>query len=78
MPEATIHLEDDLGRLLGEVARRQGRSQAEVILEALERYLSDMAQQEQPRRFVSVGAGKDSQLRGAEVHDLIERTWKAR
>ncbi len=78
MSETTIRLEDDLGRLLAEAAERQGRSQTELIREALERYLAESRLQGRGRSFTSLGAGEDPNLHAEKVHDLIARAWKER
>lgn len=57
MEKTTLHLPTSLKRLLELKARREGRSQAELVREALERYLASPP----PK---SLGIGEDTEVTG--------------
>ena len=68
MKKTTLYLPQRLKRLLEMRARQEGRSQAELIREALERYLS-----RPPSR--SLGAGEDPELTGRGAEAWLEAAW---
>ena len=73
MEKTTLYLPPALRRALKELARREGRSQAEVIREALAAYL------EKKSRPVpkSLGLGEDENLAGKDAEAWLERAWEA-
>jgi hypothetical protein len=69
--KTTLYLTDGLRRALKDAARRQGRPQAELVREALERYL-----QEQPRPWPkSIGMISDGTLDASTIKDWIRENW---
>ncbi|MDR7485637.1 MAG: CopG family transcriptional regulator [Armatimonadota bacterium] len=71
MHKTTLYLPPGLHRALKDAARRHGRSQAEMVREAVERYLKSL---ECPT-FKSLGAGRDGSLPAAEDEAWLEREW---
>ncbi len=74
MEKTTLYLPPELHRALREAARREGKSQAELIREALAAYL---AQRQRPS-FRSLGAGEDEELSGRTSEAWLERAWSER
>jgi plasmid stability protein len=73
MNKTTLYLTDDLQRALKDVARRLGRSQADVVREALETYVL----QQQPRPLPrSLGAGSDPDLSAADSEAWLRANWR--
>ena len=71
MQKTTIYLPADLHGWLREESRRSGRSQAELLREALEVYVA-----ERPRPLPkSIGLGSDPELSGADVDDWLRDHW---
>jgi len=71
MEKTTLYLPPDLQAEVRTQAKREGRSQADIIREALRRYL-DQA----PRPPLGcIGVGEDEALTGADVEEWIEREW---
>ena len=68
MEKTTLYLPQRLKRLLEMRARQEGRSQAELIREALERYLSRPASR-------SLGAGEDPELTGRGAEAWLKAAW---
>ena len=74
MDKTTVYLSEDIRIQLEYAARRENRSQAEVIREALSVYLS-----ERPAvGFGSIGAGSDAQVTGASSERWLKQNWKAK
>ncbi|HYI16016.1 MAG TPA: CopG family transcriptional regulator [Thermomicrobiales bacterium] len=72
MQKTTIYLPSDLYSWLREEARRSGRSQAELLREALEVYAA-----QRPRPLPkSIGLGNDPELSGADVDDYLRDHWR--
>lgn len=71
MEKTTLYLPPELRVALREVARREGRSQAEVAREALERYVA-AAGAPQPR---SIGAFEQDSARGEPVPAEHAKQW---
>jgi hypothetical protein len=67
----TMYLPDDTRRRLADAAIVRGKSQAELIREAVEEFLAN-AERPWPR---SIGIGEDPELSGAEAKDWLRRTW---
>ncbi|NUR78667.1 MAG: CopG family transcriptional regulator [Thermoleophilia bacterium] len=74
MEKTTLYLPADLQRALQEQARRSGRPQAELVREALRRYLEGAAAP-RPR---SLGLGADAELSGRESETWLQQHWRAR
>lgn len=72
--KTTLYLPTDLQRALQEQARRSGRPQAELVREALRRYLEGMASPK-PR---SLGLGEDADLSARESEAWLNRRWGER
>ncbi|MGH7903239.1 MAG: ribbon-helix-helix protein, CopG family [Candidatus Dormibacteraceae bacterium] len=71
MEKTTLYLPTELQHRIRDLARRQHRSQAQLVREALERYLA-----EQPRRtFHSAGSGEDGEISGATSEDYLRARW---
>ena len=71
MRKLTIRLPLKLHRVLKEAARREGKSQAELVREALSLYL---ARREKPRLH-SLGTGEDPELSGRASEKWLEEAW---
>jgi len=71
--KTTLYLPPELRRALKEVARREGRSQAELIREALVAYLEKKTRP-LPR---SLGLGEDEGLAGRDAEAWLEKAWEA-
>ena len=71
MNKTTLYLPTELSRALKDAARRSGRPQAEVVREALERYLAN-----EPRPLPkSLGMISDTTLDSAQIKDWIRENW---
>ncbi len=73
MEKTTVYLPADLQRALQVLARRTGRSQADLIREAVAGYVRG---QERPR-LRSIGLGEDSRLSGAKSEEYLRLRWRA-
>jgi len=71
MRKLTIRLPLKLHRVLKEAARREGKSQAELIREALSLYPAGRGEP-RPR---SLGAGEDPELSGRALEKWLEEAW---
>ncbi|MBI5813277.1 MAG: CopG family transcriptional regulator [Deinococcota bacterium] len=71
MEKTTLYLPPELHRALKHVAKQDGKSQAELIREALAAYL---AQRERPR-LRSLGVAGDEELSGRESEAWLEKAW---
>jgi Arc/MetJ-type ribon-helix-helix transcriptional regulator len=69
--KTTLYLPAELHRALKEHAHRSGRSQAELVREALESYLEEMAWPPPG----SIGAGEDDSVSARESEDWLTREW---
>ena len=74
MEKTTLYLPGDLQRSLLAMAKREGRSQAEVIRSALADYLSSRA----PLPLRSIGAGSDDEVSGTTSEEWLRRNWKSK
>ena len=72
MATTTIELPPDVQRELEALARRTGRTEAEVIIEAVERHL----QAEQRPRPKSFGIAEDPELSGTDSEDWLKANWR--
>lgn len=72
MEKTTVYLPADLRGWLREESRRTGRTQAELMREALEAYAA-----RRPRPLpTSIGLGSDPELSGADVEDWLRDNWR--
>ena len=74
MKKLTIRLPPELRWALKEAARREGKSQAELVREALSAYL---ARRKKPR-LRSLEAGEDPELSGRTSEKWLEEVWVGR
>jgi Ribbon-helix-helix protein, copG family len=74
MQKTTLYLPDELQRQLQEAARRMGRSQADLIREALETFLGTLP----PPKARSIGLGDNPDLHGEDSEDWLRRAWGAK
>ena len=74
MEKTTLYLSGELQRSLSATAKREGRSQAEIIRAALSAYLSGRSR----HRLRSIGAAADDEVRGATSEEWLRRNWKTR
>ena len=66
-----MYLPSELQRSLGAAAKREGRSQAEIMREAIAAYLSGAP----PIPLRSIGAGSDHEVTGATSEDWLRKNW---
>lgn len=71
MDKTTLYLPIELHRTYKELARRTGRSQAELMREALQEY----AEQQEPPRLRSLGIAKNVALQSDDVEAWLEANW---
>jgi predicted transcriptional regulator len=74
MEKTTIYLPGELQRSLRDMAKREGRSQAEIIRSALEAYASNRI----PPRARSIGSGVDDEVTGATSEEWMRTNWRKR
>jgi hypothetical protein len=74
MQKTTLYLPDELQRQLQEAARRMGRSQADLIREALATFLGTV---ERPKAR-SIGLGDNPDLHGEDTEDWLRQNWRAK
>jgi len=69
--KTTLYLPADLQRALRDASDRTGRSQADLVRDALRSYLAD-----QPRpKPTSVGLGRDPSLAGRDAEAWLKERW---
>ena len=71
MEKTTIYLSPELQLALREAAKRQHRTVADLVREALSAYLRS---QTKPV-LTSVGLGEDDELSGADSEGYLRRRW---
>jgi len=71
MEKTTLYLPAEMQRALREVARRERKSQAEVMREALATYLKRYEKAE----FSFIGIGEDDELTGRDSEAWLEGAW---
>jgi Ribbon-helix-helix protein, copG family len=74
MQKTTLYLPDELQRQLQEASRRMGRSQADLIREALASFLGSV----EPPMPRSIGIADDPDLHGEDTEDWLRRNWRAK
>jgi hypothetical protein len=72
MEKTTLYLPSELQRSLAATAKREGRSQAEIVRDALSTYFSGNV----PLRRHSIGAGSDNEVTGATSEEWLRKNWK--
>ena len=72
MNKTTLYLPAQTQRRLRDLAKRTGRPQAELVRQALERYLAD----ERSPLPGSIGAGEDDHLSGRDSEDWLRAQWR--
>ncbi len=72
MEKTTLYLPDEIQRSLAATAKREGRSQAEIVRTALEVYFAERG----PVRLRSIGAGSDNEVSGATSEEWLRKSWK--
>jgi Ribbon-helix-helix protein, copG family len=73
MEKTTLYLPAELQRRLSDAARRTGRSQADLIREALSTFLGELGTP-QPR---SIGMLADPELRAEQTEGWLRDAWDA-
>ena len=71
MDKTTLYLPEDLRRQLEQAAKRERRSQAEIVREALGRYLSAAP----AAKFRSIGLGADAEVTGESSEAWLRKSW---
>jgi hypothetical protein len=74
MEKTTLYFPPEIHRALKEAARRAGRSQADIVREAVEQYLGRLGRP----RLRSIGVGADGTLPASELEAWLEREWDPR
>lgn len=75
MNKTTIYFSESTQRRLRDLARRRKRSQADLIREAVDRYLDEAPVVGLP---ASVGIVEDGGLDAADIEDWLRANWQAR
>ena len=74
MNKTTLYLPRETQRRLRDAANRLRRAQADIVREALDRYL-EAEEAPMPR---SIGLGTDQDVTGANSEDWLRRNWRPR
>ena len=74
MEKTTLYLPGELQRSLQAMAKREARSQAEIVRSALAAYFSDRS----PFRLRSIGAASDDEVSGAASEEWLRQNWKSK
>lgn len=74
MDKTTLYMPTALHRGLQAAAKQSGRSQAELVREALREYLERMV----GPTLASIGSGEDHGLAGKDTEEWLEKEWAAR
>jgi metal-responsive CopG/Arc/MetJ family transcriptional regulator len=72
MNKTTVYLPTELQGALRDVARRTGRSQAEVIRDAIAAYVA-VEERPWPRSF---GSAANGEVSAADLEDWLAENWK--
>jgi predicted transcriptional regulator len=72
MNKTTLYLPASTQRRLRELAKRTGRPQAELLRQAIDRYLGS----ESSALPGSVGSGEDAGLGGRDSEDWLRANWR--
>ncbi len=71
MEKTTLYLPPEMHRALREIARRERKSQAEIIREALAAHLKRYENVE----FAFIGVAEDDELSGRDSEAWLEKAW---
>lgn len=71
MDKTTLYLPEDLRLQLERAARREKRSQADIVREALGRYLNATP----AAKFRSIGLGADDKVTGETSEAWLRKSW---
>ncbi|MFL5796359.1 MAG: ribbon-helix-helix protein, CopG family [Actinomycetota bacterium] len=71
MQKTTLYAPEDLERELKDAARREGRPMAELVRDALRRYLSERGRS----RPHSIGMAADGEVGGANSEEWLRGRW---
>ncbi|MGH2373958.1 MAG: ribbon-helix-helix protein, CopG family [bacterium] len=71
MEKTTLYIPKELQRGLRSASKRLGRSQAELVREAIERYLAGL---DRPRPR-SIGIGADGKIPSSEIKQWLRGEW---
>ena len=71
MTKTTLYLPLELQRALRDEAKRSGASQAELVREAMSRFLGDRARPAP----ASIGIASDGTLAGRDSEDWLRENW---
>jgi hypothetical protein len=74
MHKTTLYLPTDLQQRLRDLARRTGRPQAELVRDALERYLAAAP----TPRPICIGTGDDPDLDARDAKQWLHERWTGR
>jgi predicted transcriptional regulator len=74
MEKTTLYLPDEMQRSLAIVAKRERRSQAAVIREAIAAFLESRGSV----KLRSIGVGSDDEVTGANSEDWLRKNWRKR
>lgn len=74
MEKTTVYLPRDMQRQLEDLARRERRSQAELIREAIRAYLE--SEEQPPLR--SLGIAQSEEITGKTARSWLREHWKSR
>ena len=72
MEKTTVYLNTTLQHNLAQTARQLGKSQAELIRQAVTEYLERHAPK---REFASLGAGEDKELAARDTNEFLRAAW---
>jgi Arc/MetJ-type ribon-helix-helix transcriptional regulator len=75
MEKTTVYLNTSLQHNLAQTARQLGKSQAELIRQAVTEYLERHAPK---REFASLGAGEDTELSARDADEFLRAAWDKR
>ena len=75
MEKTTVYLNTTLQHNLAQTARQLGKSQAELIRQAVAEYLERHAPK---REFASLGAGEDKELAARNADEFLRVAWDKR
>jgi predicted DNA-binding protein len=74
MQKTTLYLPEELHRRIQQLSDRTGRSQAEIIREALQRFVDEQGKP----RLRSLGAGHSREITGKNARDWLRENWHPR
>ena len=75
MEKTTVYLSTNLQHNLAQTAQQLGKSQAELIRQAITEYLERHAPK---RQFASLGAGEDAEFAARDTDEFLQAAWDQR